>query len=506
MTAFTTWLDRLTGRVTMYRLVLLALLAVLAESLIMSGLGRIAYAPGAIVVSAAVAVVATVVSNRLVALIVRVKPHTESSIVTGLILAFLFTPQLTGSSLGYVALAGVIASVSKYLLAVRGRHVFNPAAVSALVMSIAFPAAFPSWWVGAPAILPIVVVGACVILFRTRHLQMGVLFFVVATVSVTATYTANGFVAPLALQSALLSSPIVFFAGFMLSEPLTLPPKRWQQLALAVVVGVLFGLSLHVGPVYNSYELALVVGNVLAFAVGQRRGLRLAFVSKEQLTPTSWEMTFRPAHPVRFGAGQFMELSLPHARADVRGQRRVFSIASGAHDPSVVRFGFRTSERPSTFKAALLALSPGDVVSATGVGGDFTLPRDPATPLLFVAGGIGITPFISQLQHLRATGDTRSVTLVYSVPSLEEAPYVAELVRLETRVLVVAPAAPSSLPDGWEYLGAGPLTAALVQAGAQDAADRRAYVSGSPGFVHSVRRTLHEAGVRRVTTDAFSGY
>ncbi len=506
MTAFTTWLDSVTGRVTMYRLVLIALLAVLAESIVVALLGRIAYQPLPILVSAVVAVAATVVVTRLAALVARSKPHTESSIVTGLILAFLFTPQLTVQGLAYIALAGAIAAVSKYLLAVRGRHVFNPAAVAAVVMSIAFPVAFPTWWVGAPAILPIVVVGAFVVLFRTRHLTMGVLFFVVATAVVTASYTANGSAASAALSSALVSSPIVFFAGFMLSEPLTLPPRRWQQLALAVVVGVLFGLSFHIGPVYNSYELALVVGNLLAFAVGQRRGLRLAFVGKQELGPSSWQLTFRPTHPVRFGPGQYMELSLPHSGADVRGQRRVFSIASAASDPSVVKFGFTTSTPTSTFKRALLALEPGETIAATSVGGDFTLPRDPAAKLLLVAGGIGITPFISQLQHLRATGDERDVVLVYSVPDFEAAAYRDELAALGARILLVSPTAPSALPDRWTYEGAGPLTESQITAGVPDAGERRAYVSGSPRLVRSVSQTLRRAGVRRVTTDAFSGY
>ncbi|AMM18842.1 hypothetical protein AX769_00145 [Frondihabitans sp. PAMC 28766] len=392
MTGFTSWLDSLTGRVTMYRLVLMGLLLVLVESLVVSLLGKIAYQPLPILVSAAVAVLATVISGRLVALIFRVKPHTESSIVTGLILTFLFTPFLTAQSLGWLAVAGVIASVSKYVLAGRGRHIFNPAAVAAVVMSIAVPSVFPSWWVGAPWILPVVVIVAFVILHRTRHLSMGIVFFVVATAVVTLESMSNGSTSSMALQNALLSSPVVFFAGIMLSEPLTLPPRRWQQLVLAVVVGVLFGVPFHFGRVFGTYELALVIGNLLAFFAGQRGGIRLAFAGRRQLTPNTWELSFTPRRPVRFAAGQFMELSLPHAKADVRGQRRTFSIASGAQDHDVVRFGLTTSVPSSSFKTALLSLEPGTEIAATSVGGDFTLPLDSSRALLLVAGGIGITP------------------------------------------------------------------------------------------------------------------
>ena len=64
----------------------------------------------------------------------------------------------------------------------------------------------------------------------------------------------------------------------MLTEPLTLPPRRWQQLALAAVVGALF-VPYNLGFVANSPELALLAGNAVAFAVGQRGGVRLAFVA-----------------------------------------------------------------------------------------------------------------------------------------------------------------------------------------------------------------------------------
>ena len=103
-----------------------------------------------------------------------------------------------------------------------------------------------------------------------------------------------------------------------------------------------------------------------------------------------------------------MELALPHAKTDARGWRRVFSIAS-APGADRVRFAIRMPERTSSFKAAMLELEPGTVVTGTSVSGDFVLPKDAAKPLLLVAAGIGITPFISQLEHLTATGEKRDI-------------------------------------------------------------------------------------------------
>ena len=75
-----------------------------------------------------------------------------------------------------------------------------------------------------------------------------------------------------------------------------------------------------------------------------------------------------------FRAGQYMELTIPHRGADSRGLRRIFSIASSPSEEGVIRFGLNTAEKSSSLKAALLKLEPGEIVSATSVGGDFLLP------------------------------------------------------------------------------------------------------------------------------------
>ncbi|GMA91284.1 hypothetical protein GCM10025869_18130 [Homoserinibacter gongjuensis] len=154
----------------------------------------------------------------------------------------------------------------------------------------------------------------------------------------------------------------------MLSEPLTLPPRRWQRLAYAVVVALLATVPYTVGPFRTTPELALVIGGVLAFLLGQRRAVRLEFIGRRQLTPTAWEFRFRPMAPLRFDAGQYLELTLPHPHPDARGIRRVFSITSAPGDAELT-IGVRIRDEASSFKRALLALVPGARVRATGVWG-----------------------------------------------------------------------------------------------------------------------------------------
>jgi len=306
-----------------------------------------------------------------------------------------------------------------------------------------------------------------------------------------------------ALQFAAYSSPIVFFAGIMLSEPLTLAPRRWQQLALAVLAAVLFAWPLWtqrafdeavvLGPFESTYEIALVVVNVVAFLLGQRGGVRLDVVDRRRLTPDVWELRFRPQRPVRFRPGQYLELDLTGHGSDRRGTRRAFSISSAPGDELTV--AVRVPERPSAFKRALVGLDEGDVVRATSVSGDFTWPRT-SRPMLLVAGGIGITPFVSQLRH--HAGD--DVVLVYGVAGADDVAYRDELAATGARVVVVSPERPD-LPEGWTWAQGAFVTREVLDDHVPDHRERTVYVSGPPAMVHAVRRF-----VPRARTDYFSGY
>ena len=498
-------LDALLGKVQMYRLVSLALAAIVLVALVESLVGVLGFEPLALLATLATVLVSCVVANRVMALLFRVRPHTESSIITGLLLFFLFFPTTDGQDLLSVALVAAIAVASKYVLAWRGRHIFNPAAIGAVIITLTGLNA-SVWWVGTPVLLPAVAIGALLVLYRTRQLPMGLTFIVLATVVVTIVQSSFGLAPPDALVYTLGSTPLVFLAGFMLSEPLTLPPRLWQRLVLAGIVALLFSIPFSVGPLYSSPELALVVGNLLAFLVGQRRGLSLSFERATKLTPSTTEFVFSSKRPVSFRAGQYIELSIPHSGADSSGTRRVFSIASAPSNPHEVRVGVRMGESPSSFKRALASLKPSQPVRANLVAGDFLLPGDASKPVLLVAGGIGITPFISQLEHDAAAGVSRDLVLVYAIRAHEEFAYSEALQRLGVRVVLVAPREPDSLTDSWTYAGSGRLTGELIEEQVPDVRERIAFVSGPPRLVGAVRTALRRLKVRRIVTDAFSGY
>jgi len=493
------------GRVTMYRLLTLGLSGLAVVALVLAATGTIVVEPVAVLVSGAVAVAASVASAWALALAFRTRPHTESAVLTGLILLFLFRPSLEPHYLGTLALAALLANLSKYLLAWRGRHVLNPAAAGALLVGLTGWDA-TTWWVADRWLLVPVLLLTAVVVVRTRRYALVGTFVAVAVVAVAVRLVVEGAGPGDAVSTALVSYPILFLGGVMLTEPLTLPPRRWQQLVEAAVVGGLLAVSYHVGPLYSTPEAALVVGNLLGFAWGQRGAVRLTLTRSTLLTPRTVELGFRADRPVRFRPGQYVELTVPHARPDARGTRRVFSVSSApAADELTV--ALTVPERASTFKRALAGLPVGARVRATGLGGDFLLPADPARPLLLVAGGIGITPFASQLAALAAAGERRDVVLVHAVTDHADLAY-ADVVRAAgARVLVLSPTPErDGLPEGWVHLGARRLDPGTLAEAVPDLAGRDAYVSGPPAMVDATRALLRRAGVRRVRTDAFSGY
>lgn len=494
-------LDTFLGRITMYRLVFILLVVLAVYSFILSALGMLAFTPTELGATLAAAVITSWGGTRVMALLFRTRPHTESSLITGLLLFFVMFPSSTPEGVGGIAVAGLAAAASKYLVAFRGRHIFNPAAFGAVAATLLQLGA-AAWWPANPAMLPLVLIFTLVLLYRTRKLPMGLVFLVVAAGILVLRLGAGGLAPGDALTLVFQSYPLLFLLGFMLTEPLTLPPRRWQQFLVAAIVGAVLALQISIPPVFLGPEFALLIGNAVAFAMGQRQRVRLRFMGTRSMTPTSAEVQFSPERPVRFRPGQYMELTLPHARADLRGVRRIFSISSAPSDETL-RFGLRLSDPPSSFKAALVQLKPGAAVDATTVAGDFVLPRDPSIKLLLFAGGIGVTPFLSQLRP-GPTDPSRDAVLVYVVSRAEELAYLEELAH--ARVLLFCPGSFDQLPDSWTHAGSGFPTAEQLRDLVPDVAERKAYLSGSPSTLSRAKPVIRQAGAKSIRTDAFLGY
>lgn len=508
------------GGVSMYRLVVCALGGLAVVALILSFFGvLVSPTPAELLASFFVLAVVVVGVDTAAQRILRLPLRVESSLVTALILLFVLRPGTEFGALAGLALAGALASVSKYLIVWRGRHLFNPAAFGAAVVSIlgafgafAWLGTSSSWWVGTPLLtIPVVLLGLAV-LWRTEKVQVVSAFLLVAVgtsvvrQAAQATQFGIGFDVATALQFAVLQSPFLFLGAFMLSEPLTLPPRRWQQFAVAVVVGVLAGWPISVAGLFTlGQERALLVGNLLAFAFALRGAVSLVLQRRSFITPRVQELTFHARGKIRFLPGQYLELDVPHSRPDARGTRREFSIVSAPADLPTLRVAYTSSAptHPSSYKRALAAAQPGARLAVTGTWGDFVLPNNDQ-PVLMVSAGIGVTPFVSQLRQLQATAQHRDIVLVYVASEADELAFREEIASMGVTAVVFTPDEPRDLPAHWTWAQGARVDAATLQRTVPDLSIRHAFISGPPRLIAALAPALQKA--RSLTTDAFAGY
>lgn len=141
--------------------------------------------------------------------------------------------------------------------------------------------------------------------------------------------------------------------------------------------------------------------------------MKLKFKEKAKEAGDSVSYIFEPVEPMTWKAGQFLIYFLPHEGADVRGKQRFFTISAAPHEGHVMLTTRIFEENRSTFKQALGKLKPGDLVEVKGPDGDFTVD-DPKRNFVFIAGGIGITPYRSIIGQLDFEKKPINVTLLYA--------------------------------------------------------------------------------------------
>ena len=488
---------------SMYRVVASVLVVIILAAAAFSAVGWVGFTPSGILLTALVAVAGTMLGSAIGRLIVKNPLHLESSVITGLLIASIVPPTLDSVDIIGATSAGLLAGISKYLIAPGGRHILNPAATGGSI-AVLFGLTFSFWWVATPPLAPLIIFGGLLVAYRAGVMKTVAVFVVVAFVALGARLLLSG--EPLAITIWLMvtSYPVLFLGLFMLTEPLTLPTRQWQQYVVAAIVGlgVALPFSIPFGgdfALYTSPELVLVAGNLVAWgmvAASRARRATLFTVQEEtSLSDDVVEFTLQLQKPLRLHPGQWVELHLPHRGSDGRGSRRVFSVSSSVAestgDKPVVRIATRRSDPGSSFKDALFASGHLRRGRITQVGGDFVL-SSADKPVVCVAGGIGITPFASWIRSLNPTPDNPlNLWLVVVVKRPGELLY-PDLGLLPGVTLLSI--------DHLDQLGnaLGDIDCAL--------SDCHVAASGSPAFVAAAKKTLTGLGSRRVLLDRFIGY
>ena len=146
--------------------------------------------------------------------------------------------------------------------------------------------------------------------------------------------------------------------------------------------------------------------------------MKAKFIKKIKQSSEIYSFYFEPSLQLNYIPGQFIELALPFETNGLRGNKHWFSLSSSP-DEKYLAITTRVYKRESKYKKFLAELKPGDQVAISQPMGDFVLPKDNEIELVFVAVGIGITPFRSIINHLPHE-KPRKITLVFASKNPED--------------------------------------------------------------------------------------
>ena len=214
-------------------------------------------------------------------------------------------------------------------------------------------------------------------------------------------------------------------------------------------------------------------------------------VNRRDVAQETTEISLAPSHGsnLKFIAGQNVDLTIPDPLyEDDLGSRRTFSIASAPSEP-ILRFAYRESS--SGWKRSMSKLAFGEKIKVQGPYGAFTLPNS-TEPVLAIAGGIGVTPFLSMIR----SGPTSPLSLLSANSAPERAAYREELeasARAGTFTL-------------WEHWGT--LTPEVVKNHLTQSPPSLIYIAGPVTFTALAIQAATRGGFPRekILVEQFTGY
>ncbi len=501
-------IDRFLNNITMYRLVLYYLLFLLAFAMILSYFGFLPYNPFAILFSAFFFTVVCWIANRIFSAIFLVPANAESVYISALILALIVTPSLSPKDLPFYALVAITAMASKYILTIKKKHIFNPVAV-AIATTALILGRTASWWVSMTALLPFVLAGGLLIVRKIKRLDLVLSFFIASLMTIIYFGFLKGVGIGSMAVKAFTHSPLLFFSFVMITEPLTTPPTRWLRILYGSLTGFLFAPQFHIGSIFSTPELSLLVGNIFSYFVSPKYKLMLKLKEKIQLAPDIYDFVFENKENFKFVPGQYLEWTLGHESPDNRGNRRYFTIASSPTEKNI-RMGVKFYDKSSSFKKTMLSMNAGNKILASQLAGDFTMPRNKKKKLVFIAGGIGVTPFRSMIKYLVDKKEARSVTLFYSNKFESDIVYKDVFneasQKLGIKTIYTLTELDKISPE-WKG-GRGMVSEQMIREQVTDFKERIFYLSGPHGMINSFEGMLKSMGVKNknIKVDYFPGF
>jgi len=222
-------------------------------------------------------------------------------------------------------------------------------------------------------------------------------------------------------------------------------------------------------------------------------------------------MAFHFERPAGFShqAGQNALITLVDPpETDAKGASRTFTIASAPHEPELM---IVTRMRDTAFKRVLKSAAPGLAVKIDGPNGVMTLHQDAARPAVFLAGGVGITPFLAMARDAAKKRLPHQIRLFYSNRRPEDAAFLDELQALEKENpnyrLIATMAEMEKSARAWDG-ERGFIGPAMLERHLPDLQAPIYYLAGPPGMTMTMQSMLEAAGVSGddIHSEEFYGY
>lgn len=228
-------------------------------------------------------------------------------------------------------------------------------------------------------------------------------------------------------------------------------------------------------------------------------------IKKEPVAEGTMAFHLEKPEGFEFKPGQNMDIELlNHPETDKEGNKRTFSIVSSPSESELI---FTTRLRDTAWKRVAKNLPEGTEVEIDGPYGNMILHSDILKPAVFLAGGIGITPFMSMIRYATENNLEHKIFLFYSNRRPVDAPFMDELLRHEDEnpnFKLVA-----TMTETPEWTGEkGYITLEMIKRHLPDAMNAIFYLAGPPRMVESMKKVLENSGVSDdyIKREDFTGY
>lgn len=158
------------------------------------------------------------------------------------------------------------------------------------------------------------------------------------------------------------------------------------------------------------------------------RWQKAVLVHSELLTPNIKSLSFEVEGIKKYKSGQYFNIRLPEYPKSIRS----FSTASSPEEKGILEFGIQLLNG-GALSPKLFNLKKGQQVEISGPFGSFTWKSNNKKPLLLIAGGSGLVPFISMLRHHYNNYVKRKINLLISIKTAQELIYSNELKKMQQK-------------------------------------------------------------------------